>query len=134
MAAEKDLHEEETEFYIIMRRCYEKTGKLDALNYVISRIYDITSKYGTSSRYPLVWLLFFLLIPSIVYFGDNLKESPFLIGLSSLTKPFYYALYSDEPLNIYSKAVSLIQSVVAIPLWSVFIISLRWNFRKKSFG
>ncbi|WP_220387594.1 hypothetical protein, partial [Legionella sainthelensi] len=129
-------YEAETRFYTLKNRCFEKSGKLDSFSYLLSRMYDNFSMYGTSPFVTLIWILFFLIIFSIPYISEPItvegqKLNFFLTGLSTMTRPFYLLLYTKAFSNPWLQIINFIQSVVAVPLWTLFVISIRWSFRRR---
>lgn len=127
--------EAETQFYILRNQCFEKTG-INKFGYILSRIYYIFSQYGTNPLVSSIWILFFLIIFSLSYIAEPTPPKNlnwFLIGLSAITRPFSLLLIKTSFSIPVLKVIYFIQSLVAIPLWTLLIISLRWNFRRRTF-
>ncbi|HAT1987399.1 TPA: hypothetical protein JBA32_03870 [Legionella pneumophila] len=125
-----NLQEDEKTFFSLIQRCLEKTNKVDRTHKIISKIYHLTSNYGTSIKLPLVWIAFFILFPSIIYYSDpSIQKNAFELSIISMVKPLSFELYSSDSYWL-SRAINIFQNIIAPPLWTFFILSFRWNFKK----
>lgn len=129
LSSKYNLQEDEKTFFCLAQRCLEKTNKIDKTHKMVSKIYDLISNYGTSIKLPLIWIVFFTVFPSVVYYNDPNIQDALELSAISMIKPFGFELFQTNSYWL-SKTLNVIQNIIAPPLWAFFILSFRWNFKK----
>lgn len=131
---------EEGIFHALEQRARCKSGELPRTDQFFSSMYDTVALYGTSLSRPIIGLFFVWLASTIllalvrshwyVDFGATINWP--LVGSSALSSarnifaPFYQFRLSLSWVAI----VHLVESLLSVPLLAVFLLALRWRFRR----
>lgn len=131
---------EEGIFHALEQRARCKSGEMPKIDRAFSVLYDFAAVYGTSLSRPiwglfLVWTICTLLF-ALAAVSWNIDPQTHIdwmgmgdAALNSATNifaPFYQFRQSSG----WPAAAHLMQSLVAVPLIAVFLLALRWRFRR----
>ena len=133
-------------FFALEQRAIRHQAGPWSLRSLISLGYDVFSDYGRSPGRVLAWLaatLMLFLIFYIMIYGQRIDDWPVFYDLVALTlgqvlKPF--AVWSVEaknlPLDLMQdsprlfKFLATLQSVICLSFIALFVLALRWQFRR----
>lgn len=138
---------EEGKFFILEQKCI-RSGEVDLFTKFISWLYEVLSNYGQSISKPVVALIILFLAFGVNY---SIIASPVVspelpVSLKIIQNGMQFSLEQIvNPLHIWKnsgsvlfdgkvtfgvKILTLFQSVLSLSLIALFILSLRWNFKK----
>ena len=136
---------DEAGFFTLEQRSLRSNKPWYKNYFSFSYLYDITSEYGINAARTLLWLFFVITGFGVLYSKASSHDYPknILIGfenaITNVLRPFQVwrssesaslaELYSVEPLLLLKIAMSM-QSIVCLSLLAVFIISIRWRFKR----
>ena len=132
------MYPEQNDYYYLMQKCLDHTNRLFIINRIISKLYRFFSSYGQSTVKPIFWLIlvwvisaafYSILIPSAYGIGENKMISEgFLLSAQQIVKP--YNILFDDSKGMIIHILGFFESSLSITLITLFILALRWNFRK----
>ena len=139
LVSSRSMHKEQADYFYLMQYCLEKVGKLGFFTNIISKFYRVCSDYGQNIGKSLISLFITTAIFTLIYckfslsmYGSELQscsnnQNSLIIAIQQIVKPFNL-IFSN--CNRYMQLIGCIQSLISIALIAIFLIALRWNFRK----
>ncbi len=133
-------------FFALEQRAMRRQAEWWELRRWLSLAYDLTCNYGRSPGRPLAWLggvsifffLVYLALSSATWIDGPLLRELSVFTFRQLVKPFDLwgrggellmpAFTSGQPLLF--KVVAAVQSILSFALLALFILALRWQFRR----
>ncbi len=130
---------EQSDFFYLMQRTFEKTAHGGYWNRFLSRLYRWFSNYGQSTLKPCLGLLLSWIIFGGIYSCINMSHmntwqlsDNLLTSLQQMIRPYYLILSSAlHQSNLAFYIASFCQSTLTIFLIATFIIALKCNFTKR---
>jgi len=138
--ASNSLNRRQQGMFFALEQKYLRTyNKLNGFDRFISKVYEIISNYGRSLGRPLLWLFGFFFFFFFIY---AILQSPILdmsltidnkilisaakLSWTNTVIPLKSISYDSIPLMI----ISTIQSVLSLVLIALFLLALRWEFKR----
>ena len=147
MAKTNNWYAEQNDYNYLMRRAFERTNIITPVNRFFSKTYRVLSDYGQNIIKPLGYLIFILLLFTLIYMSIDIvnnQDSFFsnfspnlLVSLKQIISPFQLLLSSSseefKSFNTIIKPLfAVLESLISSTLIALFLISLRWNFKRNS--
>lgn len=149
---EKGMRNEMDDYYYMKKKCFEKKTSENKWIIFASRFYRWSSDYGQDIKKPVLGM--FVLIISFFFLNLMFMNSnqAFQLSFNNIISPFFlfktenfcktienfslmdssqYVLQRCGKVNPILYFFSLIESLLSLGLIAVFLISLRWNFKKE---
>lgn len=133
-------------FFALEQRAVRHQAKWWQLRKWLSYGYDWTCDYGRSAGRPLAWLgglslffvLFYLALSGAVFVDWLLVRELFVFTVQQVVKPFAIWGRSGDflmpcftnDLALIFKLLATLQSLLSLGLIALFILALRWQFRR----
>lgn len=133
-------------FFALEQKAMRHQAKWWELKAIASHLYDLSCGYGQSASRPLAWLAGVTLVFGLFYLaasGVRWVDWAFASDLTSFTlrhvvKPFtVWGREIDEliapfhgGLSIWVKLLATLQSLISLGLFALFLLALRWQFRR----
>jgi hypothetical protein len=139
-------------FYAREKRCH-RLGMTQPREWVpraISYLYDLTSEYGYSYGWALFWFFVAQVVSGLTYarlshrlfnWGGTFDSRVVAFTFAQVVKPFElfsskiassgaYAIVPD-PVTGWWLLLTAVQSVLSITLLALFLLAIRWRFRRE---
>lgn len=147
----RGMYDEQGDFFYLMHKSLEKSKRNNLSNRLSSKIYRKISDYGLNIAKPAIALLCLCFLCALLYSAPNIQqpivtisnlhklERSLKFSMEQIVKPYSFLFLekneaisnvkSDE-MKILFYLILFFESTLAIPCIAMFIISLRWNFRR----
>jgi hypothetical protein len=133
LAKEFEQHQEQGDYYALMKQCYELNCENPWLLRFLSKWYGRLSDYGQSILRPLIGLSIAIATYTGIYhhFCDQSWEQSRLLSVQQTTKFFSAFFDTSDHLTNTIRWISLSQSLISLIFLAFLIFGLTWNFKKK---
>ncbi len=149
--SELKVRHDESMFYALMQKSERKSGRQPFSFKIASWLYEKVSDFSQSIGRPLIFLLVFTMFYTLLYtflapskliikshFDWSIIGNGFSCALQQIVRPFsfYSARSGSFVANLRSAhlvmfdSAAITQSVISFALVALFILSLRWKFKK----
>lgn len=131
-------------FYALMQKSERNSGMQKCSIRIASWLYEKTTNYGQNISKPIFLLTILTILFGVIYallaspYYDlsssidwNIIWNGFDTSIKQIVKPFsYYAEIFSEKSPIIFKISAMAQSILSLSLITLFLLSLRWKFKK----
>jgi len=144
--ADNRAREDEGVFYALEKSCHRKSLHWFSPARFVSKMYDCGSNYGRSYEKALVWFVILQLLFAGLYWlcldespmGTRINWDVVNFTLAQIAKPFepFSARYDiAQNSGVIAagiwKPITAIHSVLSLTLVALFLLALRWRFRRE---
>lgn len=120
----RDMFSEQAEYFYLMQHYFGKAKESGLFNSFISWLYRIFSNYGQSTLRPIISLISVWVVFALLY------EKDWLLSVQQIVKPYSILFQESKELCKWQLFLGTLESTAAIALIALFLIALRWRFRK----
>ena len=139
---------DQANFFAYEQKCHRKRKDVSVGVKLFSWLYEISSDYGRSLIRPLIAMFTTIILSTLIYAYQGSKTISFnlpvnwnrilealIFSIQQSVSPFYVWKVNSAPdwyfnsLNCL-KITATIQSLLILSLFAIFLLALRWNFRR----